>query len=549
MLVVDALEAAIRPLGLPDVALSPKGVTVAALGLVVALILAWGCRPIVLSMTKFRNVPGPPPELFTGNLRLLRKYGGFHEALIKLHAQHGEVVRLFLGPSTHFLAFCDARAFHQIARADHRSFAHRGDGFTRLFPGSARERRIEAMGVVFERGDTWKGVRAVWAAFLGSDSAVEKYTDLMNTAVDGLLAVLDSAARDGAPIDIARAYGALTMDVVGPAAFGVEFGAQRAAADGAAGDTEILQAAREFFNTSTVMRTPYMTLIAIFPPLRHLLHPLARHVPDERLQRNLRCRAYLTRKGEELLAAAEGRGGGGGAPAPGCFLARMAASKDRGTGAQLSRDQVIAQARTFLLAGYETTASALAFATYLLAKHPEEQERVATEVREVLGGRTPTHDDIPKCTYTRACMNEALRLYPPAPITARFVTADTTITTSSGAEYRVREGDRVMMCIFSAHRSPRYWTDPEAFRPQRWLPDGLDGSGPEPREELAYMPFGAGPRGCIGKQFALEEASLTLMRVLGGYKLELTPGQEELKMTAGLTTSPAGGVHVRLQRR
>jgi cytochrome P450 len=190
------------------------------------------------------------------------------------------------------------------------------------------------------------------------------------------------------------------------------------------------------------------------------------------------------------------------------------------------------------VAGHETTSNTLGFAAALLARHPEERQRLEAELDEVLAGRTPGVDDVRRLRYTEAFLKETLRLYPIAPMLPRKV----------NREFRIRDHvlgpDRdVWVCQWVTHRDGRWWgDDAPVFRPARWL-DGSTAGLPRG----AWFPFGGGPRVCFGQRFALTEAVLALASVVQRFVLEpLDDGPLEVE---GTILAPRGGVPVRLHAR
>ncbi|KPN29578.1 cytochrome P450 119 [Halolamina pelagica] len=185
---------------------------------------------------------------------------------------------------------------------------------------------------------------------------------------------------------------------------------------------------------------------------------------------------------------------------------------------------------TFLLAGHETTALALTYTLYCLATHPDEQAAVAAEVAK-LDDRPGMDDSLPR---TGRAIREAMRCYPPVHLVMREAVADDTV-----GGYHVPAGSLVLCSQWATHRRPGLWDDPGSFRPDRWEAND--------RPQYAYFPFGAGPRICIGRRFALLEARLVLARLLQTFRVE--PVTEELDLAASMTLAPAGSVEVRLRER
>jgi cytochrome P450 len=195
------------------------------------------------------------------------------------------------------------------------------------------------------------------------------------------------------------------------------------------------------------------------------------------------------------------------------LLALLMEARDEETGAAMDDRQLRDEVITLFLAGHETTANALSWALYLLATHPDVEERLRAELDEVLdaggGPRVPTLEDLPRLTYTKTVVDETLRLYPPAWITNRQAIADDEIL-----GHRIWAGSYVTLSPYVLHRHPGYWDRPEEFDPGRFTPERSAG-----RPRFAYFPFGGGPRQCIGQSMALVEAQLVLATVLGRYRL------------------------------
>ena len=157
--------------------------------------------------------------------------------------------------------------------------------------------------------------------------------------------------------------------------------------------------------------------------------------------------------------------------------------------------QVRDEAITLFLAGHETTATALTWTWYLLSQNPDVEQKLRTEMREVLGGRLPTYDDLPNLTYTEMVLAESMRLYPPAWGIGRMAKTDTRIY-----NYEVPKNSICLVSPYVMHRHPRYYPDPERFDPLRFTPEAK-----QDRPKFAYFPFGGGTRVCIGERFAWME--------------------------------------------
>jgi cytochrome P450 len=207
-------------------------------------------------------------------------------------------------------------------------------------------------------------------------------------------------------------------------------------------------------------------------------------------------------------------------------------------GSQMTPEQLRDETMTLFLAGHETTALTLSWAWFLLSKNPAAEVRLHEELRDVLGGRAPAIADLGRLPYLLAVVNEVLRLYPPAYILARTSIAPCTI-----GGYDFPTGSTIIMAQWVMHRDARYFDDPEAFRPERWL-DGLEDRLPAG----AYFPFGDGPRRCIGQNFALMEAVLVIATVAQKFQLQLVAGQK-IVPEALVTLRPRNGIRMRIDAR
>jgi cytochrome P450 len=220
-----------------------------------------------------------------------------------------------------------------------------------------------------------------------------------------------------------------------------------------------------------------------------------------------------------------------------CLLARLMAARDE-DGWQMNDEELQDQVVTFILAGHETTGLALTYALYLLATHPETRELVTKEATSVLGNRRAVAGDVERLPICGAVINEAMRLYPSAALIGRECTEAVEI-----GGVRLEPGDDAWIHLWITHRDPRWFSDPHAFRPQRWL----DGSCTDlPR--FAFLPFGGGPRVCIGVHFAMMELVLALATTMRALDVEVA-SDEPLEVTPLATLQPLRPVRLRITRR
>lgn len=215
------------------------------------------------------------------------------------------------------------------------------------------------------------------------------------------------------------------------------------------------------------------------------------------------------------------------------LLTMLMEARDEDTGEQMSDKQLRDELITIYVAGHETSANALSWTWYLLTQHPEQYQRLKGEVRTVLGSRRPTLADLRNLPYTHQVMEEAMRLYPPAWAMGREALQD-----DEAAGYTIKKGQVVFVAIANLHRDERYWEKPDEFNPDRFAPERV-----KVRARGVYMPFGLGPRMCIGNNFALMEIQLLIAMMVQRFDFELDT-QHPVEPEALITLRPKHGVKV-----
>jgi cytochrome P450 len=205
-------------------------------------------------------------------------------------------------------------------------------------------------------------------------------------------------------------------------------------------------------------------------------------------------------------------------------------------GEPMSDRQLRDEVATLLTAGHETTSLALSWACYLLARHPEVAERICAEI-QFLNGRAPAYEDLFRLKYTRMVIEEIMRLYPPVWVLSRSAIGDDEI-----GGYHIPAGSEILIFPYITHRHPKWWSEPDKFCPDRFSPDNSSG-----RPRFAYLPFGGGPRTCVGLNFAMTEIQVVLALLLQRFRLE--PGEEddEVHLDPSVTLRPLPGVRIKLK--
>lgn len=219
------------------------------------------------------------------------------------------------------------------------------------------------------------------------------------------------------------------------------------------------------------------------------------------------------------------------------LLSMLMDVEDADTAERFSNQQLLDEVLTLIVAGHETTANAMSFAFYLLAKHPEAKQRIAEEVNTVFHDSNFNSERLPQLEFTTRVIKEVLRLYPPAWIVARGATSDDVID-----GYRIKKGKMVVISAYAMHHSDRYWDAPEEFDPNRILPERI-----KDVPKFAYLPFGGGPRICIGNNFAMMEMQIILSKICPLYNFSLPEGFE-LELLPLVTLRPKNGVLLKMTR-
>ncbi|MGO8992208.1 MAG: cytochrome P450 [Polyangiaceae bacterium] len=327
-----------------------------------------------------------------------------------------------------------------------------------------------------------------------------------------------STWKEGETFDALEAMMRLTLEIVGKTLFDAEVGSDA----GAVGDA-----------ITEVMHHTMASLGALIPmpPMIPTRHNLA----SRRGRKKLDAIIYgLIEERKNRPAGVEGTD----------LLSLLLAARDE-DGSKMSDKQVRDESMTLFLAGHETTANALTWTLYLLARHPEVRARAEQEAAPFARRGTPlTMDDLKSLPYTLAVLKESMRLYPPAYIIGRRALKDVYVPGERpGATCRIEKNKLVFINVLGIQRRPDLFPDPDKFDPTRFL-----GDKEKELPRCAYLPFGAGPRICIGNHFALMEGHLLLATIVGAARLDLAPGQGEVRMEPLVTLRPRGGVRMRVSR-
>lgn len=469
--------------------------------------------------------------------------------LHRMYSATGPVFKLSFGPKL-FIVVQDPVAVRFILRENSILFEK----------GILAEILDEIMGSGLIPADyeTWKvrrraiapGFHNKWLSFMTS-----QFSSCADRLVDKLARIADTPAV----VDMETEYSSVALDIVGKAVFNYDF-------NSVASESPVIKAVyrllKEAEHRSTVF-LPYWKIPGakqIVPRLRAFyadrklindtLNELIRSAKSEATEDDLDdllARDYTGMSDPSLLR----------------FLVEL-------RGEQTTNKQLRDDLMTLLIAGHETVAAVLTWATVELAKNPDIVARARAEIDSVLGPDTyPTYEDVMRMPLIRRIIAETLRLYPEPPVLIRRLLSDTRLPNGgTGESIPLRRGTDVFINAYSLHRSPDLWNEPDRFDPDRWLypstnpgiqgwagynpPKSLDLSRLYPNEvnaDFAFIPFGGGSRKCVGDGFAVLEAVVTLTMVLRKFDFEFADSDGNVKMTTGATIHTDGGLNMRVKRR
>ncbi|MEM9073605.1 MAG: cytochrome P450 [Myxococcota bacterium] len=440
---------------------------------------------------RFEEVPGHP---IVGNfLDMLADPAGM---LLSDATERGDFLSYRFGP-WEWLLINDPEAVRYVLVQNHANYV-KSRNYVAL-------KLVIGQGLVTSEGALWKRQRKL-AQPVFTPKRLLSFLPPMGRCTSDLLEDWERHPS-GREVDVHEEMMRLTFRIVGLTLTGQDLAADAKEFGTAVG--ELLEFANRY--TENVLRPP------IWLPLpSHLRFRSQLQILDSVVQRLIRERRANPSENDLL----------------GMLL--RATDQDGGMSDQQLRDEML----TMILAGHETTAVALSWTWYLLSRHPLIARRLADEVDEVLGDRVPTAADLDALEYTERVLKESMRLFPPVWAVERDALSDDVICGRP-----IRKGVTVGVAAWTLHRHRRYWDNPEGFDPDRWLPERSQG-----RPRYVYLPFGAGPRVCIGSTFAMMEAKLILAMIVRRYRLELAPGHP-VEMDPGITLRPKHGIRVRVVRR
>ncbi|XP_054548700.1 thromboxane-A synthase [Talpa occidentalis] len=529
-------------LGVLNIEVSGSMVTVALLVVLLGL-LKWYSMSAFSSLEKV-GIRHPKPSPFIGNLTFFRQ--GFWESHLELKRLYGPLCGYYLGRRM-YIVISEPDMIKQVLVENFSNFTNR--------MASGLESKPVADSILFLRDKRWEEVRSVLTSAF-SPEKLNEMIPLISQACDLLLAHLKHYAESGDAFDIQRCYCFYTTDVVASVAFGTQVDSRKSP------DHPFVKHCQRFFTVS--IPRPIQVLILSFPSI---MVPLARILPNKnrdelngffnKLIRNVIAlrdqQAAEERRRDFLQMVLDARHSAASLGlesfdivrqvfSPECAATPSRQGQPRLLSQTLTVDEVVGQAFIFLIAGYEIITNTLSFATYLLATHPECQEKLLREV-DRFNQKHPApeycslQEDLP---YLDMVIAETLRMYPPAFRFTREAAQDCEVLGQ-----RIPAGAVVETAVGALHHDPEHWPRPEVFDPERFTAEAQ-----QRRRPFTYLPFGAGPRSCLGVRLGLLEVKLTLLHVLRKFYFEAcSETQVPLQLESKSALGPKNGVYIKIVPR
>jgi len=477
-------------------------------------------------MKTVNDLPHLPGEGFDGHARKFQRLRG--DLFVRLHAECGDLASLRFF-NVRIVSISSPEIAHEI-------FIEHARSFEKTLALKMAFQPLAGKGLFTSEGDLWRRQRKLMAP-LFHPTAVRGYGELMNEVIGRRLATW----KDGEVIDAGREMMHIAMGVAGKVLFDSD----------AFDDADELGAAIQEMFAYVTAQGASVSLIARatvgiklldlgeLPPwadrVRNRVVEQLGEPPPWPTAKNRRVRAAIKMLDEKIDSLIQERRRVGLDRKD--LLSRLLVARDEDDGSVMSDRQVRDEAVTLFVAGHETTATGATWALHFLSQNPEVYARWQSEAR-ALEGKVPGADDVPRLPYSLAVFKEELRFYPPAFVLDRVAIEDVEIVGTS-----MPRGTTIMVCPYSLHRNPALWPEPTRFNPDRFTPEAE-----AKRHRLAWLPFGAGPRVCIGAQLANLEAQLLLSQI--AQRFDLTPiDHEPVPVSFMSALRPARPVLLRVRRK
>ncbi|XP_052610982.1 cytochrome P450 3A13-like [Peromyscus californicus insignis] len=460
------------------------------------------------------GIPGPKPLPFVGTM--LNYKMGISQYDIECHKKYGDIWGIYNGLVPVLIITKPDMIKNVLVKEFYSSFTNRQSIGP---PGFMKK------GIVRSENEEWKRIRSLLTPTFSSGKLKDMF-HIIQEYGDVLVKNMSREVEKGKSVTMKDIFGAYSMDVITGTLFGVKVDSLNNPQDPFVRNTRKLFVI-DFFNPLAFSQALFPFLSRIYNKLNVCIFPsdatsffkkFIEKTKKDRLENTQEHRVDFL----QLMMDSQN-------------------SKDMESHKPLSDLEILAQSITFFFAGYETTSTALSFITYLLAIHPNVQKKLQNEIDTVLPNKAPaTYEALVEMEYLDMVVNETLRLYPVANRVNRLSKKDAEIN-----GVFIPKGTQVVIPIYVLHQDPRYWPEPEKFHPERFSKENKDRINP-----YTYLPFGYGPRNCIGMRFALINMKLAIVKILQNFSLH--PCEEtEIPLILGkkITHAPEKPIVLRIISR
>lgn len=522
-----------------------------SLSLCIVLISLWiTWRKRKLSVFQRLNIAGPPPNLIFGNYWDLL-HEGQHNCIHRWIKEYGKVFGYYYGLRP-VLIVADLDLLRQIQQKEFHKFSSR----PALYEVGTSTRKFNRHAIITVNGKRWKDLRSVMTPTF-TISKLKMMSYIVEGAVDELVEAVENKSADGKPFDIYPLYQNLTMDVIARTSLGLHSEAQ------SGNDDTFIKLARIIMNTRmsfiAALTFSFTEIMPIFSFIRQVTLSMKnqgkypREEMQEKVQTVIKARRNdpTSRRPDVLQMMMDAQ-----KVDENVKNKNLTAGEDEDlikneitqeiptkTGKGLTDEEIEQNAMIFLLAGYETTSTGLAFVTSCLAYHQDAQDKVRDEInRNIPQDKNISYEEVNKLQYLDRVMNEALRMYPPITYFVNRKAIEDTIVDS----IYIPKDVAIQVPVYYLHHDPTIWDKPEIFNPDRFTPDETRN-----RHPMAFQAFGAGPRNCIGIRFAQMEIKIAVAKLIRKYKVLPKSGstKETFKVCSTvLTLRPENGVEIQLEK-
>lgn len=417
--------------------------------------------------------------------------------------EFGDTYKMYMGGMVKGIVTRDPLFIQHVLRNNHR-------GYEKSKLQTKTVAKYVGNGLLTSTGDYWlRQRRLIQPGF--HKNKLKALVNIMNKVIDKSISHMDQFADQNKVAEVDQLMMELTLGVVSKTLFNTN---SNEAELKILGDN--ITAIQQFIIKE--IRQPFLV------PYFHLTGKMKKH-----LNLALETQQIILKVIQQRKASGEKFGD---------LLDMLLEARYEDTNEGMSDKQLLEESLILFLAGHETSANALTWVLYLLSQHPEDVLKLRTEIKEVLGDREAQFEDLPKLIYTTQVINESLRLYPPAWVTDRVALKDD--------EYnglKIQKGSMIVIYIYGAHRSEKLWNKPKEFRPERFTKENI-----KSKPAFAFMPFGGGPRLCIGNNFAMMEMQLAIVKMIRRFDFQLDPNQK-IDINPLITLRPRYGMKMKLKRR